>query len=212
MRKMTVRAAGNVLHCCIPFAGMVERFEVISLFNFTPAAHTEVCNITLADGIGIDGIKSDFITDLIVLRNEGRNYYTCLIKGKFSDEISRFIGKFDLKLEYPIIFEGGICQFSMVGSSEELFNIVKAAKENGWRFEILSVQKYDPHVSSVFSALTGKQKELLLNAYKSGYFDHPRKVNAGELARKLGMHKTTLLEHLHKAEKRLIGHIIEQTS
>lgn len=211
MRKMTVRAAGNVLHCCIPFAGMVERFEVISIFNFTPATHTEVCNITLADGIGIEEIKSDFITDLIVLRNEGRDY-TCLVKGKFSDEISKFIGQFDLKMEYPIIFEGPTCQFSMVGSPEELFNIVKAARENGWGFEVLSVQKYDPHVSSVFSALTGKQKEILLQAYNNGYFDHPRKVNAGELARKLGTHKTTLLEHLHKAEKRLIGHIIEQTS
>ncbi len=211
MRKMTVRAAGSVLHCCIPFAGMVERLEVISIFNFTPAAHTEVCNITLTDGISIEGIKNDFITDLIVLRNEGRDY-TCLIKGKFSDEISRFIGKFDLKLEYPIIFEEDRCQFSMVGSSEELFNIITAAKENGWGFEVLSVQKYDPHISSVFSALTGKQKEILLQAYNSGYFDHPRKVNAGELASKIGMHKTTLLEHLHKAEKRLIGHIIEQTT
>ncbi|MDD5616485.1 MAG: helix-turn-helix domain-containing protein [Candidatus Methanoperedens sp.] len=211
MRKMTVRAAGSVLHCCIPFAGMVERLEVISIFNFTPAAHTEVCNISLADGIRIEGIKSDFITDLIVLRNEGRTY-TCLVKGKFSDEISRFIGKFDLKLEYPIIFGGDKCQFSMVGSSDELFNIITAARENGWGFEVLSVQKYDPHVSSVFSALTGKQKEILLQAYNNGYFDHPRKVNAGELAKKVGMHKTTLLEHLHKAEKRLIGHIIEQTS
>ena len=211
MRKMTIRAAGNILHCCIPFAGMVERFEVISIFNFTPVAHTEVCNITLADGIGLEEIKSDFITDLVVIRNDGRDY-TCLVKGKFSDEISRFIGKFDLKLEYPIIFEGDKCQFSMVGSSEELFNIITAAKEYGWGFEVLSVQKYDPHISSVFSALTGKQKEILLQAYNSGYFEHPRKVNAGELARKIGMHKTTLLEHLHKAEKRLIGHIIEQTS
>ncbi len=211
MRKMTVRAAGNVLCCCIPFTGMVERFEVISIFNFTPAAHTEVCNITLADGIGLEEIKSDFITDLIIIRNDGRDY-TCLVKGKFSDEISRFISKFDLKLEYPIIFEGDTCQFSMVGSSDELFEILTAAKDYGWGFEVLSVQKYDPHVSSVFSALTGKQKEILLQAYNSGYFDHPRKVNAGELARKIGMHKTTLLEHLHKAEKRLIGHIIEQTS
>ncbi len=211
MRKMTVRAEGNVLQCCIPFAGMVERFEVISIFNFTPATHTEVCNITLVDGIGIEEIKSDFITDLIVLRNEGRDY-TCLVKGKFSDEISRFIGKFDLKLEYPIIFGGDKCQFSMIGSSEELFNIITAARENGWGFEVLSVQKYDPHVSSVFSALTGKQKEILLQAYNNGYFDNPRKVNAGELAKKIGMHKTTLLEHLHKAEKRLIGHIIEHTS
>ncbi len=211
MRKMTVRATCSVLHCCISFAGMVERLEVISIFNFTPAAHTEICNISLADGIGIEDIKSDFITDLIVIRNEGRDY-TCLVKGKFSDEISRFIGKFDLKLEYPIIFRGGTCQFGMVGSPEELFNIITAGKENGWGFEVLSVQKYDPHISSAFSALTGKQKEILLQAYNSGYFDHPRKINAGELAKMVGMHKTTLLEHLHKAEKRLIGHIIEQTS
>jgi predicted DNA binding protein len=40
--------------------------------------------------------------------------------------------------------------------------------------------------------LTGKQKEILLHAYNNGYFDHPRKVNAGELAKKVGMHKTTL--------------------
>ncbi|CAG0979925.1 hypothetical protein METP1_01714 [Methanosarcinales archaeon] len=210
MRKMTLRAAGNLLHCCIPFTGKVERFEVISIFNFTPAAHTEVCNIRLADGIGINEIKSEFITDLIIIRNEGKDY-TCLVKGKFSDEISSFVGKFDLKLEYPIIFERDKCQFSMVGSSEELFNIIAAARENGWGFEVLTVQNYDPYISSVFSSLTGKQKEILLLAYNSGYFDHPRKVNAGELAAKIGMHKTTLLEHLHKAEKRLIGHIIEQT-
>jgi predicted DNA binding protein len=29
-------------------------------------------------------------------------------------------------------------------------------------------------------------------------------------AEKRGMHKTTLLEHIHKAEKRLIGHILAQ--
>jgi predicted DNA binding protein len=28
----------------------------------------------------------------------------------------------------------------------------------------------------------------------------------------MGMHKTTLLEHIHKAEKRLIGHILEQVA
>lgn len=205
-----MRASGSILYCCDSLAGKVERLEVISIFNFTPEEHTEVCNITLADGIGIEDIRSDFIIDLIIIRNEGKDY-TCLVKGKFSDEISRFIGKFALKLEYPIIFEGEMCQFSMVGSSDELFNIITAARENGWGFEVLSVQKYDPHISSVFSALTGKQKETLMKAYNNGYFDHPRKVNAGELAAKIGMHKTTLLEHLHKAEKRLIGHIIEQS-
>jgi predicted DNA binding protein len=51
-----------------------------------------------------------------------------------------------------------------------------------------------------------------LESYRCGFFDHPRRINAGELAEKMGMHKTTLLEHIHKAEKRLIGHILEQVA
>ncbi len=207
MRKMTARVSGSIFQCCVPLASMVDRLEVISIFNFTSTTHTEVCNITLKDGISIENLKSDFITDLIVIGNEGRNY-TCLTKGNISDEISRFIGRFDLKLEYPIIFDGNTCQFGVIGSPEELNNILKTAREIGWGFEILSLQKYNPLDLNALSKLTKKQKEILLQAYDNGYFDHPRKINAEQLARKIGIHKTTLLDHLHKAERQLIRNII----
>ncbi len=205
---MTVRMPGDFISCCVPLADTVERLEVVSLLNISPGAHTEICNITLGEGVGIDALRNELIDDLIVLKNEGRDF-TCLIKGKFSDEISAFIGRFDLRLEYPVIYDSGKCQLSMVGSSEELHHIIQAARSNGWELEILSVREYDPHVRSVLNALTKKQKEVLLQAYSSGYFDHPRKIDADRLAKKLGIHKTTLLEHLHKAEKRLIGNILE---
>lgn len=207
MRKMTARISGCIFQCCVPLANTIDRLEVISIFNFTPTTHTEVCNITLKDGMNIQSLKSDFITDLIIIGNEGKNY-TCLTKGNISDEISKFLRQFDLKLEYPIIFDGATCQFGVIGSPEELNNIVKTAKEIGWGFEILSIQKYDPLDINAFSKLTKKQKEILLQAYNNGYFDHPRKINAGQLAKKIGIHKTTLLDHLHKAEKRLIRNII----
>lgn len=190
---------------------MVDRLEVISIFNFTPTTHTEICNITLKDGMSIQSLKSDFITDLIIIGNEGKNY-TCLTKGNISDEISKFIGRFDLKLEYPIIFDGATCQFGVIGSPVELNNILKTAREIGWGFEILSVQKYNPLGTNAFRELTKKQKEILIQAYDNGYFDHPRKVNAEQLAKKIGIHKTTLLDHLHKAEKRLIRNIIGEKS
>lgn len=199
--------SGSIFQCCVPLTSMIDRLEVLSIFNFTPTTHTEVCNITLKDGMSIESIKSDYITDLIIIGNEGKKY-TCLTKGNFSDEISRFLGQFDLKLEYPIIFDGTICQFGIIGSSEELNNILKIAKEFGWGFEILSVQKYDPLDLNAFSKLTKKQKEILLHAYDNGYFDHPRKINADQLARKIGIHKTTLLEHLHKAENQVIRNLI----
>ena len=66
--------------------------------------------------------------------------------------------------------------------------------------------------TGIFDILTPKPKEILLESYRSGFFDHPRRINAGELAVKMSMHKTTLLEHIHKAEKRLIGHILGQVA
>ncbi|MDF1532237.1 MAG: helix-turn-helix domain-containing protein, partial [ANME-2 cluster archaeon] len=90
-------------------------------------------------------------------------------------------------------------------------NIIMAAKENGWTLKILSVEQYDPHISSALNMLTEKQSAILQLAYRSGYFDRPRKITAEELARKVGLHKSTLLEHLRKAEKRVIGNVIEQS-
>jgi hypothetical protein len=93
----------------------------------------------------------------------------------------------------------------------KVFTRVRGA-EKGWGLEILSVNDYDPHVTGIFDILTPKQKTILLESYHEGYFDHPRRINAGELAEKMGMPKTTLLAHIHKAEKRLIGHILAQVA
>lgn len=207
LRKMVVSISSSIFQCCVPLVNMVDRIEFISIFNFTNTIRTEVCSIMLKDGISIQDLKNDFITDLIIIENEGRNYI-CLTKGNISKDISKFIEQFDLKLDYPIIFDGNKCQFGIIGSSEELNNILKTAREIGWGFEILSVQKYDPLVTNAFRKLTKKQKEILIRAYDNGYFDYPRKINAEQLARKIGIHKTTLLNHLHKAEKRLISNII----
>lgn len=204
---MIVSVPGSIFQCCTSLTTMVDYFEIISIFNFTATTHIEVCDITLKDGVGIQDLKGDFITDMVIIDDNDRNYI-CLTKGNISNDVSKFIGQFEIKLEYPIIFDGNKCEFGVIGSSEELNNIFKAAREIGWGFEILSIQKYDPMSINALNKLTKRQKEILIRAYDNGYFDHPRKINAGQLAMKIGIHKTTLLDHLHKAEKQIIRNII----
>lgn len=76
--------------------------------------------------------------------------------------------------------------------------------------EILAVHDYNPLVSGLLDELTEKQRGILKAAYRYGYFDHQGKIDAGKLAEKIGVHKTTLLEHLHKAEKRLVGRMLDE--
>ncbi|WP_255169675.1 helix-turn-helix domain-containing protein [Natrononativus amylolyticus] len=59
--------------------------------------------------------------------------------------------------------------------------------------------------SSVGPDLTARQREVFEHAQTRGYYAWPREVTAKELARDLDITKTTLLEHLHKAESKLLG-------
>lgn len=208
---MTVRLCGDLFDYCKTYGQVVERFEVISRFSMVDDMHSEVCKFAIKDGVPIDQMQCNYISDLIVLRSDGREF-TCLAKGTFSDDITRFLNTYGSKFDYPVVFQDDCLTFSMIGSSEDFHTFITDAREQEWGLEILSVCEYNPSVGGIFDVLTPRQKEILLESYRRGFFDHPRRINAGELAEQMGMHKTTLLEHIHKAENRLIGHILAQTA
>lgn len=53
--------------------------------------------------------------------------------------------------------------------------------------------------------LTRKQAEAILAALDTGYYDVPRKVTTLDVARKLGVGRSTFEEHLKKAEAQFVG-------
>ena len=72
----------------------------------------------------------------------------------------------------------------------------------------MTYQKAVFHETDNLSNLTDKQKEIMLAAKHLGYYDYPRKVKAEEVADELGISKATAIEHLRKAENRLIGEVL----
>ncbi|SFG42935.1 Predicted DNA binding protein, contains HTH domain [Halopelagius inordinatus] len=54
-------------------------------------------------------------------------------------------------------------------------------------------------------ALSERQREVYRLARRRDYYTWPREVSAGELAAEAGVSKATLLEHLRKAESKLLG-------
>ena len=72
------------------------------------------------------------------------------------------------------------------------------------KFQRAAYQKHD-----ILSVLTDKQKEIVLAAKKHGYYDYPKKINSEDLAKRIGLSKATTLEHLRKAEERLMESILE---
>ncbi|WP_049926469.1 helix-turn-helix domain-containing protein [Halopiger goleimassiliensis] len=59
------------------------------------------------------------------------------------------------------------------------------------------------------SQLTDRQLEVLETAHRMGYFEHPKRANAGEVAAELGITGTTFTEHLAAAQTKLLDAILE---
>jgi predicted DNA binding protein len=61
--------------------------------------------------------------------------------------------------------------------------------------------------SGIFTSdpLSGRQREAFDLARSRGYYEWPREVSAADLAEELDVSKPTLLEHLRKAEAKLLG-------
>ena len=49
---------------------------------------------------------------------------------------------------------------------------------------------------------------MLLTAYALGYYDVPRRISSDDVSKQLDVDKSTLVDHLRKAERKLIGGII----
>lgn len=62
--------------------------------------------------------------------------------------------------------------------------------------------------SSILGQLTGRQAWAMLLAFENGYYDLPRRSNAEEIALRAEVPRTSYIDHLRKAEGKVITAII----
>jgi hypothetical protein len=58
--------------------------------------------------------------------------------------------------------------------------------------------------STLFGNLTLKQRRALITALDNGYYNMPRSATAGKIAKKLGVPRTSYVDHLRKAENKVV--------
>ena len=108
----------------------------------------------------------------------------------------------------PIEFKDRKLKLTFVGNLNEVKKLLSRAEKVGQKFRIVSLTDARFSPDSILHVLTEKQRKILSLAYTNGYYDVPRKIDSEELAQMLKIVKSTLVEHLRKAEKRLITDIM----
>jgi DNA-binding MarR family transcriptional regulator len=108
----------------------------------------------------------------------------------------------------PTGFKEGRARMAYVGSAVEIKKLFRLFERLGLRTRTLSLTDETLDPNSPMACLTERQRKILLSAYKLGYYDVPRTMDSEKLARALELDKSTVVEHLRKAEKRLLRQVI----
>jgi len=77
--------------------------------------------------------------------------------------------------------------------------LVRSLKARGLDVELAAIR-----TAKGGGSLTDRQDQVLSLAYKLGYFEFPKKINLSQLAKKLGVAKSTLSEILRTGEEKIL--------
>ena len=97
---------------------------------------------------------------------------------------------------------------TLIGTRIQVEKMLSRLEKAGMPFKIVSASEARFTPDSLVMSLTASQRKTMAEAYSSGYFDVPRRTDSKKLARSLGISKSTLSEHLRKAEKHLLAQIL----
>lgn len=108
----------------------------------------------------------------------------------------------------PMELSNGRFKIAFVGSQAYLRKILREIESQRIKYRVILATDAAFADDSLLNRLTDKQRKTLLLAYELGYYDVPRKVDSQELANTLDLRRATVVEHLRKAEYRLLTAIV----
>lgn len=212
MKKLVIEfQVGIVMKTMLKrFLDNVEGLEVLEVLkiDFKRGTKLVLASIKMKKGIPIKTLEMPNMSILNVLQHEGDDHI-CLMRAEVPAPLKKIMKQFDLDLIWtaPMTLDKEKVVFSVLGEEKELRTLLTKLKLVG-EAKVVSFQSatYDSH--GMLTTLTEQQRKTIIEAKKSGYYEYPRKINAEGLAKKLGISKATVVEHLRKAEVRLIANIL----
>ena len=146
---------------------------------------------------------------LRVLKTEG-DKQVCLVKHHEPEETVDEFREFDLDLIYttPTVLSQEKCTTSVIGDRENLTRFVELMRKGTGEILGMTFKKSMYHRQDILSVLTDRQREIIIAAHRFGYYDYPRKVNSKKLSKRVDISVPTLVQHLRKAEGRIMSEIL----
>ena len=112
----------------------------------------------------------------------------------------------------PVVVENGCEYWSIINIEDGLKKLYEALCERSIEVEVISVREGDETEIKYgfYVNLSERQKEILNHAFSLGYYEWPRKITLEKLSKEMGISRTSLMYHLRRAEREIIGIFLEK--
>ena len=194
-------------------AEKVEVLEALRCFKCDTQGLALICRIKLKDKsmTVTDLLHKGLITNIETLYTENDGSLVVFIEGKScvptppkDMELPKM-----LMTHPPDFLDVDRMKVELVGKEDEISKFLQyTSKLSNNSFKILGLTSINTKGESLLSKLTSRQRQILLTGYALGYYDVPRRISSDDLSKHLNVDKSTVVEHLRKAERKLIGSII----
>jgi DNA-binding MarR family transcriptional regulator len=192
------------------YADRVRVEEGVKCFKCDSEGFALICTVRLLGGVTLADLKRSGLIDGIETLYEGKDgsqtifffgHYPPIREGRQSEPRV-------FQAEPPEFVDANRLKYVLVGEEKELQAFLHRAERGNLAPKILSLTQVGPKTDTIMSSLTPRQRQVLVAAFGLGYYDIPKKVSSGAVAKLLKMDKSTLAEHLRKAERKMIKGVI----
>ena len=194
----------------IPNLEAVESFRVVHQFRFDRTIVAGICAVKFRSDrlsptslVGNAGIAK---VELLSRLNDGA--FLVYFEGRPTAAWGRLVASTGGHLHPPFELTPKAWRISVVGTSRQLDLFLAKLRSLRIRYGVRSVGVAEFGDQSPLSALTRRQRDVLSTAYRLGYYEVPRRADSARVARSLHLAKSTTVEHLRKAEKRLLDRLL----
>ena len=169
----------------------------------------EIIEFTLKDGSSIHDIRTVGNMQVLSVLKSIDNKHTCLIRYTETEEAKEQFQESDLGLIHtiPTIISSEKFTISMMGEQENLSDFVEMIRNAG-TIRKMAMRKAAYQKADILAVLTEKQREVMIAAFQNGYYDYPKKISSERLCQEVSISKPTLLQHMRKAEGRILKEIM----
>jgi predicted DNA binding protein len=219
MRKITLEVNISTLKDIPPmdiissFLSIIDRVEAKSFLkiDMLKGEKIVIAEFTMKPGHVLEDIPFPTFAKILNVISCHENKYLVIIQAQYEPSLASVYSAFGIDqifYETPAYLDNDRLVFSILGEKDALSSFLKLVKKTVGDPTILRVQDHTFRDESLLSGLTERQKEILIKAKQLGYYEIPRKISSLDLAKEFNISKSAVLEHLRKAEGKIMVRVI----